>query len=371
MHSLESNHVIVGMSGGVDSSVAALLLKQQGHRVSGLFMKNWDEDDGEPYCTVRQDLEDASRVCDRLGIDLHTANFAAEYWDDVFSAFLREHEAGRTPNPDVLCNRAIKFKQFARYAEALGADRIATGHYARLAKRGGRLRLLKGIDAGKDQSYFLQALNINQLAAAVFPLGGLEKTEVRRIAHEQGFHNHGKKDSTGICFIGERRFRDFLQRYLPRNPGAMVDEAGVTVGQHIGLPYYTRGQRQGLAVGGLAGRREAPWYVLDKDLAANRLIVTQNPAALCNDGLTAGSLNWLGEPPSLPLRCTAKVRYRQPDQAAWVNAEQPGKVTVRFDAPQRAITPGQYVCFYDGDICLGGGVIEAFSNFKAKASVHD
>ena len=366
----ESNHIIVGMSGGVDSSVAALLLKQQGHRVSGLFMKNWDEDDGEPYCTAKQDLEDAAKVCDRLGIELHTANFAAEYWDDVFSAFLREYEAGRTPNPDVLCNREIKFKQFARYAEALGADQTATGHYARIGLRGGHLRLLKGIDAGKDQSYFLQALNIQQLSRAVFPLGGMKKAEVRRIAREHAFHNHGKKDSTGICFIGERRFRDFLHRYLPHNPGPMVDEAGTTVGEHIGLPYYTRGQRQGLAVGGLAGRKEAPWYVLDKNMAANQLIVTQDPAALCNDGLTASNLNWLGEPPSLPLRCTAKVRHRQPDQAAWVQADKPGTVTVRFDAPQRAITPGQYVCFYDGDICLGGGVIESFMNFASERAAH-
>ena len=371
MHSLDSNHIIVGMSGGVDSSVAALLLKRQGYRVSGLFMKNWDEDDGEPYCTAKQDLEDATKVCERIGIELHTANFAAEYWDDVFSAFLREYEAGRTPNPDVLCNREIKFKQFARYAEALGADQTATGHYARIAMRGGRLRLLKGTDAGKDQSYFLQALNIDQLSTAIFPLGDMKKTEVRRIARKQGFHNHGKKDSTGICFIGERRFRDFLHRYLPHNPGPMVDEAGVTLGEHIGLPYYTRGQRQGLAVGGVAGRREAPWYVLDKDMAANRLIVTQDPAALCNDGLVASRLNWLGEPPPLPLRCTAKVRNRQPDQAAWVSCDKPGSVTVRFDTPQRAITPGQYVCFYDADICLGGGVIESFSNVEANIPVHD
>ena len=370
MHSLDSNHIIVGMSGGVDSSVAALLLKQQGHRVSGLFMKNWDEDDGEPYCTAKQDLEDATQVCERIGIELHTANFAAEYWDDVFSAFLREYEAGRTPNPDVLCNREIKFKQFARYAEALGADQTATGHYARIAMRqAGVRRLLKGTDASKDQSYFLQALNIDQLSTAVFPLGDMKKTEVRRIAREQGFDNHGKKDSTGICFIGERRFRDFLHRYLPHSPGPMVDQADVTVGEHIGLPYYTRGQRQGLAVGGLAGRREAPWYVLDKDMAANRLIVTQDPAALCNDGLIAppATLNWLGEPPPLPLRCTAKVRHRQPDQAAWVSGERAGlAVTVRFDAPQRAITPGQYVCFYDGDICLGGGVIESFRQLRSQ-----
>ena len=357
-----NNHVIVGMSGGVDSSVAALLLKRQGYRVSGLFMKNWDEDDGEPYCTAKQDLDDAARVCEKIGIELHTANFAAEYWDDVFSAFLKEYQAGRTPNPDVLCNREIKFKQFARYADALGAGRTATGHYARVVAHGASLRLLKGIDAAKDQSYFLQALNSRQLATALFPLGAMEKVEVRRIARRQRFHNHAKKDSTGICFIGERRFRDFLHRYLPHNPGPMVDEAGVRLGEHIGLPYYTRGQRQGLALGGLAGRKEAPWYVLDKELAANRLIVTQDPAALDNDLLTAGSLNWLGEPPPLPLRCAVKVRYRQPDQAAWVSPGAQGGLSVRFDAPQRAITPGQYVCLYDGAACLGGGVIESFGN---------
>ena len=371
MHASTSNHIIVGMSGGVDSSVAALLLKEQGHRVSGLFMKNWDEDDGEPYCTAKQDLEDAARVCDQIGIELHTANFAAEYWDDVFSAFLREYEAGRTPNPDVLCNREIKFKQFARYAEALGAERTATGHYARIAECGGQLRLLKGVDAAKDQSYFLQALSIGQLATALFPLGGMEKTEVRRIARQGGFHNHRKKDSTGICFIGERRFRDFLHRYLPHDPGPMVDEAGVMVGEHIGLAYYTRGQRQGLAVGGLAGRKEAPWYVLDKDMAVNRLIITQDPAALDNDWLTASSPNWLGEPPPLPLRCTAKVRYRQPDQAARVSPSAEGGVAVRFDAPQRAITPGQYVCFYNGEVCLGGGIIESFGNAEAQCAAHE
>ena len=359
--------VIVGMSGGVDSSVAALLLKQQGYSVSGLFMKNWDEDDGEEHCTAKQDLADAAKVCDRLGIELHTANFAAEYWDDVFTGFLKECRAGRTPNPDVLCNREIKFKQFARYAEALGASWTASGHYARLVRNGGAscgIRLLKGVDPAKDQSYFLQALRPRQLARALFPVGGLHKDQVRRIAQRQGLHNHARKDSTGICFIGERRFRDFLHRYLPHSPGPMVDEAGLTLGQHIGLPYYTRGQRQGLAVGGMAGRREAPWYVLDKHFARNQLIITQDPNALMNNCLGAGGLNWLGAPPALPVACTAKIRHRQPDQQATVRPRAEGGVTVLFATPQRAITPGQYICFYDGDACLGGGVIDSYGDIR-------
>ena len=360
-----SDNIIVGMSGGVDSSVAALLLKQQGHAVSGLFMKNWDEDDGSDACSAQADYEDVARVCGRLGIELHTANFAAEYWDDVFAAFLREHRAGRTPNPDVLCNREIKFKQFRRYAAALGATGIATGHYARLAKAESGVRLLKGRDADKDQSYFLQALRPDQLANVRFPVGEILKKEVRCIAARHGLHNHAKKDSTGICFIGERRLRDFLHRYLPHDPGPITDAAGMTLGEHVGLPYYTRGQRQGLAVGGQAGRPEAPWYVLDKDFANNRLIITQNPRTLLNDWLGAGSLNWLGDPPPLPLRCTAKIRYRQADQGALVSPRSDGGVSVAFDVPQRAITPGQYVCFYDGDICLGGGVIECFGNRPA------
>lgn len=358
--SVNRDNIIVGMSGGVDSSVAALLLKRQGRTISGLFMKNWDEDDGSEHCTAQADYEDAAKICDLLGIELRTANFAAEYWDDVFSAFLRECAAGRTPNPDVLCNREIKFKQFSRYAQALGASAIATGHYARLAPTESGVRLLKGRDATKDQSYFLQALRPKQLANALFPVGEMTKTEVRRLARRHGLHNHAKKDSTGICFIGERRLRHFLHRYLPQDPGPITDAAGTTLGEHVGLAYYTRGQRRGLAVGGLAGRPEAPWYVLDKDVANNRLIVTQSPDALLDDWLGAGCLNWLGEPPTLPLRCTAKIRYRQADQDALVSPRADGGVSVVFDRPQRAIAPGQYVCFYAGDICLGGGVIECF-----------
>ena len=352
--------IIVGMSGGVDSSVAALLLKQQGHAVSGLFMKNWDEDDGTEYCTAREDLEDAARVCEALGIDLHTANFAAEYWDNVFEEFLREYAAGRTPNPDVLCNREIKFKQFKRYAGELGADSIGTGHYARISRRGGGIRLLKGVDRNKDQSYFLQALEPGQLDNVVFPVGELEKPAVRDLAARHGLHNHRRKDSTGICFIGERRFRDFLSNWVPPDPGPIVDETGRVLGEHAGLAYYTLGQRQGLGIGGIAGREEAPWYVLAKEVESNRLVVTQDSGALESNWLSATALNWLAGDVRLPLRCTAKIRYRQPDQAATVTGRADGAVLVRFAHPQRAVTPGQYVCFYDGEVCLGGGIIDAY-----------
>ncbi len=352
--------VIVGMSGGVDSSVAALLLKRRGRDVHGLFMKNWDEDDGTEYCTARQDLEDAARVCDKLGIELHTANFAAEYWDNVFEAFLRDYAAGRTPNPDVLCNREIKFRQFKHYARALGADAIATGHYVRIAHANGSLKLLRGVDRNKDQSYFLQALAPDQLENVLFPVGELKKPEVRRLAADHGLHNHRKKDSTGICFIGERRFRDFLSTWVPPNPGPIVDESGRAIGEHSGLAYYTLGQRQGLGIGGRAGHDEAPWYVKAKDLDTNRLVVTQDPRALLNNWLSAAQLNWLARDIRPPLRCTAKIRYRQADQEATVTMRADGTALVRFAEPQRAITPGQYVCFYRGEECLGGGIINAF-----------
>jgi tRNA-specific 2-thiouridylase len=350
--------VIVGMSGGVDSSVAALLLRDAGYQVSGLFMKNWDEDDGTEYCTAAADLEDARRVCERLGIELHTANFAAEYWDNVFETFLAEYAAGRTPNPDVLCNREIKFKQFADYALTLGADFIATGHYVRGRRsEDGSFQLLKGVDDGKDQSYFLQGVPLESLGRCLFPLGDLEKPEVRRIALSAGFHNHRKKDSTGICFIGERRFRDFLARYLPACPGRMRDPEGVTVGEHAGLAYYTLGQRQGLGIGGVRGRPEAPWYVCGKDLERNELVVSQDENRLLGTWLAAEDVNWLAPPPALPRNFTAKIRYRQQDQDCRVSVRADGRLLVRFDAPQRAITPGQYVCFYAGAQCLGGGVI--------------
>jgi len=378
MNDFSSKRVIVGMSGGVDSSVAALLLKRAGYDVQGLFMKNWEEDDGTEYCTAIEDLADARAVCERLDITLHTANFAAEYWDNVFEDFLAEYAAGRTPNPDVLCNREIKFKQFAAYALALGAERIATGHYARGVWTGSAgleddpeargFRLLKGRDSGKDQSYFLQAVPRRQLARCLFPLGDMEKHQVRELAAREGLHNHRKKDSTGICFIGERRFRDFLQRYLPRRPGPMVDTRGQTVGEHQGLAYYTLGQRQGLGIGGLPGHAEAPWYVAGKRREDNTLIVTQDPADLHGRWLIAGAPNWLVEPPALPLHCTARIRYRQRDQACMVRHDCDGGLRVTFEAPQRAITPGQHVCFYAGDVCLGGALIEAADGFAQPQS---
>ena len=353
--------VIVGISGGVDSAVSALLLREQGYAVEGLFMKNWDEDDGTEYCTARADLADAEAVCALLGIRLHTANFAAEYWDNVFEHFLAEYRAGRTPNPDVLCNREIKFKVFVEYAEALGATRIATGHYARMALADGRARLLKGIDAGKDQSYFLHAVPGEQLAKCLFPVGELPKAEVRRIAGEHAFPVATKKDSTGICFIGERRFGDFLRRYLPAQPGIMQSVDGEPLGEHHGLMYYTIGQRQGLGIGGRRDHAEEPWYVVDKDLARNALIVAQGSEhpALYHRALGCGQLHWIGPPPApTPRRLHAKIRYRQADQACTLLAAPGGRWRVEFEQPQRAVTPGQYVVFYDSDCCLGGGVIE-------------
>ena len=356
-----ASKVIVGMSGGVDSSVAALLLKEQGYRVEGLFMKNWEEDDGTEYCTAKEDFADAQSVADALGITLHGANFAAEYWDNVFEHFLAEYKAGRTPNPDVLCNREIKFKAFLDYAMLLGADYIATGHYARRGEAEGNATLLKGLDGAKDQSYFLHAVEHAQLAKSLFPLGATEKTEVRELARTHGLSTAKKKDSTGICFIGERRFRDFLQQYLPAQPGEIRSLEGDVLGTHQGLMYYTIGQRQGLGLGGMAGRAEAPWYVVDKDLERNVLLVAQgnNHPALYRSTLYTGGIYWVaGKPPPLPLRCAAKVRYRQADQVCTLHALSQGHYRVDFDTPQRAITPGQAVVFYQGECCLGGGVIE-------------
>jgi len=353
--------VIVGMSGGVDSSVAALLLKRRGYRVEGLFMKNWEEDDGTEYCTAREDLADARSVADELGIRLHGANFAAEYWDNVFEHFLAEYRAGRTPNPDVLCNREIKFKAFLEYAQMLGADMIATGHYCRRGSLNGRATLLKGLDGNKDQSYFLHAVGHRELEKSLFPVGELTKPEVRRLAGESNLKTHDKKDSTGICFIGERRFKDFLERYIAARPGAIEDLDGNELGRHRGLMYHTLGQRQGLGIGGRAGRADAPWYVVDKDPENNVLLVVQgnDHPALFKRSLTAGAIYWVGgEPPALPLRCTAKARYRQPDQTCTLYRAEAG-YRVEFDEPQRALTPGQSAVFYLGERCLGGGVIEA------------
>jgi tRNA-specific 2-thiouridylase len=353
--------VIVGMSGGVDSSVAALLLMQQGYQVEGLFMKNWEEDDGTEYCTAREDLADAQAVADKLDIKLHSANFAAEYWDSVFEHFLAEYRAGRTPNPDILCNREIKFKAFLEYALMLGADMIATGHYSRRGKVEGKATLLKGLDHNKDQSYFLHAVGHRELECSLFPLGEIEKPEVRRIAASHGLQTHNKKDSTGICFIGERRFKDFLQQYIPAQPGAIQDLEGKELGRHQGLMYHTIGQRQGLGIGGLADHGDEPWYVVEKNLADNVLLVAQGNShpALFKSSLRVGDIFWIaGEAPALPLTCMAKTRYRQADQNCTLTPTHQG-FEVHFPEPQRAITPGQSVVFYLQQQCLGGGVIEA------------
>jgi tRNA-specific 2-thiouridylase len=363
--------VIVGMSGGVDSSVSAALLLEQGYQVEGLFMKNWDEDDGTEYCTAKEDLADAQAVSDKLGIKLHTANFAAEYWDNVFEHFLEEYQAGRTPNPDILCNREIKFKAFLEYALSLGADLIATGHYARRADRDGQSLLLRGVDTNKDQSYFLHAVGGEQLARTLFPVGELEKPEVRRIAEKYELATARKKDSTGICFIGERRFSDFLKRYLPAQPGEIQTTDGKVIGRHHGLMYHTIGQRQGLGIGGLQGASDDPWYVLRKDLDRNVLVVGQgnDHPWLFSSALECSLIYWVN-PMDIqePLRLTAKVRYRQPDQDCTLEPVEGGWL-LRFDEPQRAVTPGQSIVFYQGEVCLGGGVIEtaipAFSEAQA------
>jgi len=354
--------VIVGMSGGVDSSVAAWLLKQQGYEVVGVFMKNWEDDDTDEYCTSRADLVDAAAVADVIGIDLEAVNFAAEYRERVFAHFLREYEAGRTPNPDVLCNSEIKFAAFLEYAQRLGADCIATGHYARVRRAPGdpaRVELLKAVDATKDQSYFLHRLSQRQLAPVLFPLGEIAKREVRAIARREGIPTYAKKDSTGICFIGERPFRDFLARYLPRTPGPMVTPAGERVGEHQGLAYYTLGQRQGLGIGGTRDGSDAPWFVAAKDLARNTLVVVQghDHPLLFRREVAAFDMNWIaGAAPALPRPLAAKTRYRMADAACVVQSTAEG-VRATFDAPQWAPTPGQYLVFYDGDVCLGGGVI--------------
>jgi tRNA-uridine 2-sulfurtransferase len=354
--------VVVGLSGGVDSAVAAWLLKQQGFEVVGLFMKNWEDDDDDEYCSSRQDFLDAAAVADVMGIELEHVNFAAEYKDRVFAEFLREYRAGRTPNPDVLCNAEIKFKAFLDHAMRLGAAHIATGHYARVRKAGVRFELLKGLDASKDQSYFLHRLSQAQLARTLFPLGELKKTGVRGIAASIGLPNAKKKDSTGICFIGERPFRAFLNRYLKAEPGPMLDERGREVGRHMGLAFYTLGQRQGLGIGGVrsGGGEHEPWYVAGKDIERNVLRVVQghDHPGLLSRTLVAGDCSWIaGEPPP-PGVLAAKTRYRQAD-AACVLREVEAGIALDFAAAQWAVTPGQSAVLYDGEVCLGGGVIEA------------
>ena len=355
-----TKRVILGLSGGVDSAVAATLLKDQGYDVHALHMTNWEDDDG--YCTVAADLQDARRVCEQLDIPLHHANFAKQYRDQVFAYFLDEYRKGRTPNPDVLCNREIKFGVFREYAKRLGGDLLATGHYARNGVVHGHGALFKGRDPNKDQSYFLHAVSAEALAESVFPLGELYKEDVRRIARDRGLVVHDKKDSTGICFIGERPFREFLATYLPANPGPMRTPGGDVVGEHEGLMYYTLGQRQGLHIGGIDGRPELPWYVVGKDVPANALIVAQGEHELLYcDGLLASDAHWIGEMPAAlqeGLRCAAKVRYRQPDQACAVRTLGDGRLEVRFDERQRAVAPGQFVVFYSDDLCLGGAVID-------------
>lgn len=357
----QKNKVIVGMSGGVDSSVAAYLLKKQGYQVEGLFMKNWEEDDNEDFCSAAEDRKDAELVCEKLGIKLHTMNFAYEYWENVFSHFLSALERGVTPNPDILCNKEIKFKAFLDFALELGADYIATGHYVRKKSDAAQHFLLKGIDGNKDQSYFLYTLHQQQLAKSLFPVGELEKSQVRQIAKELGLITHDKKDSTGICFIGERRFKDFLGNYLPAKPGDIVTTSGEVIGQHDGVMYYTIGQRQGLNIGGRKDSSGLPWYVAEKDIEQRRLVVVQGQEhpLLYSDSLLATDLDWTHDkPPSNSFSCSAKTRYRQPDQQCVVEPLGTEQVRVRFHEPQRAVTPGQSVVFYLGEHCLGGGVIK-------------
>jgi len=363
------HRIVVGLSGGVDSSVTAWLLKKAGHEVVGIFMKNWEDDDTDEYCSSRQDLVDAASVADVVGIELQAVNFAAEYRDRVFAAFLREYAAGRTPNPDVLCNSEIKFRSFLDHARMLGADRIATGHYARLRHAGGSVELLTAIDASKDQTYFLHQLAQDQLGSTLFPVGDLTKRQVRALAREQGIPTYAKKDSTGICFIGERPFREFLARYLPKQSGPMRTPDGAVVGRHQGLAYYTLGQRQGLGIGGTRGGSSEPWFVAGKDPASNALLVVQGHGdrRLYSSVVETGPMHWIAGTPPQKTRLAAKTRYRMPDASCVLEPLEPteSRWRLRFDAPQWAPTPGQYLVVYDGDVCLGGAVIESTGNEDA------
>jgi tRNA-uridine 2-sulfurtransferase len=356
---MKPHRVVVGLSGGVDSAVTAHLLKQQGHEVVAIFMKNWEDDDGSEYCSSNADFIDAAAVADVLGIEIEHVNFAADYRDRVFTEFLREYEAGRTPNPDVLCNAEIKFKAFLDHAMRLGAAKIATGHYARVRDRDGRFELLKGLDPLKDQSYFLHRLTQAQLAKTMFPIGELPKTEVRRIAAEIGLPNATKRDSTGICFIGERPFREFLNRYLANTPGPIKDDRGRAIGEHVGLSFYTLGQRKGIGIGGLKEHEQAPWFVARKEIATNTLYVVQghDHPWLLSHTLQAADASWVAGEPPLAAVLAAKSRYRQQDAACALAAGAGPAFSLRFEAAQWAVTPGQSAVVYDGEVCLGGGVI--------------
>ncbi|MCF6325634.1 MAG: tRNA 2-thiouridine(34) synthase MnmA [Gammaproteobacteria bacterium] len=372
MNNPSTQQIIVGMSGGVDSSVTALLLQQQGLSVSGVFMKNWQDKDPDGTCPAAIDANDAMRVCDKIGIPMDAVNFASEYWDRVFQYFLDEYKSGRTPNPDILCNKEIKFKAFLDYAIQQGADKIATGHYARITEKDGHFKLLKGKDNNKDQSYFLYTLGQTQLSKALFPLGELPKSEVRKIAADAGFENHAKKDSTGICFIGEREFKTFLNTYLPAQPGEIQTLDGKIIGKHDGLMFHTIGQRKGLKIGGLKEDSSGqPWYVVDKNLEQNVLFVAQGTdhPALFKQALNAIDLHWVsGQAPTPPYHCSAKVRYRQQDQPCTITLIKDGIANVQFEQPQRAITPGQSIVFYNQDECLGGGIINQAGNILADIS---
>ncbi len=354
--------VAVGMSGGVDSSVAAYLLKQQGYDVIGLFMKNWEESDENGVCASESDFSDVRAVCDALDIPYYTVNFSKQYWEDVFSDFLRQYAAGRTPNPDVLCNREIKFKPFLEFAKQLGADYIATGHYCGVSHGEDGHRLLRARDRNKDQSYFLNQLGQSQLERVIFPLSNMLKPEVRKVAAGLGLLTAEKKDSTGLCFIGERNFRNFLKNYLPAVPGDILTHDGKKVGRHEGVMYYTLGQRKGLNIGGVAGGGEGRWFVVDKDVQNNVLYVRQNEGnELMSTALTCDTFNWIPCPlvADKAFKCTAKVRYRQPDQDVTVHLLPGEGVTLEFDQPQRAVAPGQFAVLYDGEVCLGGGEIQS------------
>lgn len=369
---MKNNAIIVGMSGGVDSSVAALILKQQGFAVTGLFMKNWEEDDdpANNYCNATQDLQDAQQVCDRLKINLLKVNFSAEYWDKVFNVFLVEYKNGRTPNPDILCNKEIKFKMFLDYAKKLHFPLIATGHYARIKNENNHTLLLTAIDKEKDQSYFLHALTEHQLSHCMFPLGNLTKTQIRKIAKDAGFINYNKKDSTGICFIGERKFKEFITKYLPYKPGKIMNEKNEELGTHDGVIYYTIGQRKGLKIGGLTNQHDIhePWYVVNKDIDNNILIVAQgkNNPTLYAKKLIAYNLHWINSNNvnnnNINFNYLAKIRYRQPAQECTITLINNTELLVTFKEPQRAVTPGQYVVFYHNTQCLGGAIIKSSSN---------